>query len=378
MLITLKEKHNKKSKKKLKNKQKSKDSKKEKASSRVAEKEYYFPDVIMFKIMPWLLGFAVLLLMVSGIWIFSNNHQYNVAQSRKSMTEGTQLPLLNKGAADKGTLTLGNSILSEDHKQLAVNIKYDSTAHKALSSFGDRYKIWIAVPTGYPVNDLHVKYGFFGTDGSGVLQINSDKPFKNEAFVIMLVDKGGLVTSNQLETSTVDDSDITKSITAQLSNGTLDDNDDANSSSQKDSKIIPPIYYVRLNPYSATKSDINWENNEIKLVDTLFVRDNLKKIDKKIQSERKKLKLAQNTLNEYNQRLAINPDDQTAQNGKQDMEQQITTLKDQVTQNSEQYQKLKDARLSSNILGKEQTKNHIIIKDQTEIDGLQGGNSSGN
>ncbi|MGX5378216.1 hypothetical protein ACWCL1_08235 [Ligilactobacillus sp. LYQ135] len=376
MLLKSKQKHNKESEKKSKNKQK----KKKLTSMRVKEKEHYFSDVRLFKWMPWLFGFALLLLFIAGGWSYSNNHQYNVAQTRKSMKEGTQLPILNKGAADKGTLTLGNSILSKDHKQMAVTIKYDDKAHQALSSFGTGYRLWLVATDGYPVEDIHVKYGIFGTDGSGVLQITSDKPFKNEAFVIMIVDTAKLTTTEQAANgSTVDDSTINKSITAQLSNGTLDGSDDmSDSSSSTANSNVPPIYYMRLNPYSAKQTDVNWDNNEVELVDTLFIHNNLEKIKDQVEKNKKQLKEAKNTLEEYNKRLKINPDDQIAQQGKQDQEGQIEQLQQNVESANKKYQKIKNTRLSNNILGEEQTKNKVKVVSQAKFDTLQGGDTSGN
>ena len=67
----------------------------------------------------------------------------------------------------------------------------------------------------------------------------------NEAFVVMLVDKAHLVNINQLQTSspTVTDNQINQSITAQLSNASLNgsDNNDSSDISSQSTPSMPPI-----------------------------------------------------------------------------------------------------------------------------------------
>ena len=48
--------------------------------------------------------------------------------------------------------------------------------------------------------DAVIKYGMFSTDGSGVLTVHSKHGFKNQAFIVMLVDRGYLVSTNALTT----------------------------------------------------------------------------------------------------------------------------------------------------------------------------------
>lgn len=356
---------------------KQKKSKKKEEILRVAEKERVFNDVKMYRIMPVLLLFSVIFLIVGGSMGIYHNKQYDIAQGKVSMKKGEKLPLLynTQENQDKGTLKLGQTILSKDHKEMAVAISYDDSAHRNLSAFGNEYKMYVVCKDDYPAQKLHLKYGFFGTDGNGVLQITSDEPFKNEAFVVLLVDKKDLATSSELTTSgnTVDDSDLTKSITAQLSEGSLNasSTQDANATTNGKKEVQgPATYCIRLNPYSSKKTNIDWGNDEIKLTDALFVKENLHKIQKQLDDEEKKIKDGKATLAEYDQRLAQNPNDQYAQQGKQEIQGQLNSLQEDYEQNKKQYDEISKAKLKKNILGKEADGFQIIRRDN--LNNLQG------
>ncbi|NUF98947.1 hypothetical protein GYW21_09300 [Lactobacillus mellis] len=100
----------------------------------------------------------------------------------------------------------------------------------------------------------------------------------------MIIDAGQLVSSDALGTDTqVKDTDIDKSITAQLSDNS---GGDSSADLHDNSKKLPPIYYVRLNALNAKRSTRNWTNDS-QLVRDLFVNDNLKKY-KKVQKKTKR------------------------------------------------------------------------------------------
>ena len=351
-----------------------KKSKKKNTVNRVVEKEHVFPDVRMYHIMPNLLAIAVFLFFIGFGWIFWNSHEYKVAQSRLSMVKGTQLPLFSGSA--KGQLTVGDSILSKDKKHLAVSIRYDPTAHNELSAFGKKYGLWIVAPNNYPIKELHVKYGFFGTDGNGVIQVSSDRPFKNEAFAVLLVDKGHLLTSEQLNAGVqpLSDNQINNSITAKLANGELNQQND-NQTDDSSQKGTPPIYSVRLNPYSAVHSNIDWGNNEVKLVDHLFVERNLRKIQGQINKINTLLREARETQNEYKARLRENPNDQTALSNEQSVQSTITSLTTQLRKDRRQLRTLKRYKISKHILGPEQTKFRTLKAPQAQFQQRFGANN---
>lgn len=333
---------------------------------RVAEKEHVSADVRLFKYMPIALMLAVFCFIIGFGDIGWQNHQYKVAQGKLAMPNNTQLPLF-KGQS-KGTLTLKNAILSQNHKQIAVSIGYDDDAHKQLSSFGNKYKLWLIAPNGYPVQGVRLKYGFFGTDGNGILQINSDKPLPNQAFVVVIVDAGHLVTTEQIETGSdsYTDDDINQSITSQLATGNTDSSDESSSSNGNKSNNTPPMYYVRINPYSIQHTNINWGNNDRELVESLFVKHNLKKIRKKINKDKKQLKEAENTREEYEDRLKINPQDQTAAEGKDSLDSTINSLQQSINTQQKNYERISKARFGENILGKQQTKHHNLLTNNME------------
>ena len=125
--------------------------------------------------------------------------------------------------------------------------------------------------------------------------------------------------------------------------------------SQTNEDTRPPVYYIRVNPASSKRVDYNWGNNERKLVDNLFVKQNLAKYRKQINDAHKKIKMAQATLKEYDKRLAENPEDQTALSGKQQMEQSISALKEDVATADKNYQRMANYRIKKDALGVEQT-----------------------
>ena len=333
---------------------------------RVAEKEHVFPDVRLFRYMPILFMISCLLMAGGFSYMGWENHEYKVAQGRLAMPNNTQLPLF-KGQP-KGVLTLKSVALSKDGKQMAASIGYDDDAHTQMSSFGKKYKLWVVAPNGYPIQDLKVKYGFFGTDGNAVLQVNSKDKLPNEAIVVIIVDAGHMVTQEDLEGSTdtdTSDDSIDQSITAQLATGSTTDSESgnaaANSSSNPNAKGAIPMYYVRLNPYSAKHTDVNWGDNERLMVDHLFVKHNLNHIQHQINSNKTKLKEAKSTRAEYNHRLKINPQDKTASEGKAGMDDEIKSLNDSIASQEANYKRLSKARFSKHVLGQQQTKFHYIL-----------------
>ncbi len=351
MFLKSKKKSKEKPKKEKKKKKDKNVEKVDKVNQKVNEKEHTFADVKMYRIMPLITLIGFLIVGLSFGTIFKNNHDYKVMLSRITMKKGTSLPLFQ--GESKGDLTVGNVIVSKDNKNLAAEIKYNDTAHQQLSSFGKKYKLYIVTSKSYHIENLSVKYGFFGTDGNGVLTVKSKVPFPNEAFVIMIYDKGQLISSSDIQSDNVTDETLDKSITQQLAGDNSSSMTSTQSQTNEDTR--PPVYYIRVNPASSKRVDYNWGNNERKLVDNLFVKQNLAKYRKQIKDAHKKIKMAQATLKEYDKRLAENPEDQTALSGKQQMEQSISALKEDVATADKNYQRMANYRIKKDALGVEQT-----------------------
>lgn len=337
-----------------------------KSPERVAEKEVKTPDVRTALILPFVLMTAVLCLVFSFSDLAVSHHIYSVQQSRQSMPVGTSLPLF-KGE-QKGELKLDSTIVSKDRKHMAVSINYDKTAHEELSSFGKRYKIWLLGANNYPIKDLHVKYGFFGTDGNAVLQINSDRSLPNQAFVVMIVDAGNMATLSDVfsNADTIDDNTIDQTITAQLSTGSTNSSSTSTNDDSNNDGKIPPMYYVRLNPYSAQKTVDYWGGDEHELVNMLFVHKNLAKIKKQMRETQAKIKRAEQTDQEFKERLKENPQDKTASEGKQNMESSLQSLESTYQAEKNNYTKLRNAKFKDNVLGQQQTKAHPFFTNNMQ------------
>lgn len=299
-------------------------------------------------IMPTLLV-AGALMVGSGFVISTHNtHTYNQQVMASSMSKGTEL--VSWGRETQAKLSVGATKLSKDGHTLAVEIKYDETAHTVLSSFGKNYALRLVTPKDNPMNGVKMSYGLFGTDGSGVLTVHSEHGFANKAFVVMLVDKGRLVTSSDLTTNaTYSDTDIDNSITAQLSGSA-----DSNSSSQattdsKSNNKSPAIYYVRLNGQNGERVSRNWHNDR-ELVDDLFVNDALKQRQHDMQQLKTKMSQANKTLAEMNERLKENPDDTIAQNNQSSLLSTLETFKTDYDKAKASYDKIKNNKIKTNVL----------------------------
>lgn len=306
-------------------------------------------DVKLFYIMPMLLALGVLLVVSGQLLVMRNNSIYRQEVIASSMKYGTKLPLW--GGESNEVLTLGSTKLSKDGKTLAVEVKYDDAAHKYLSSFGNRYKLRL-VQTKDNQFDPDLTYGLFGTDGSGVLTVHSKNGFKNKAFVVLLIDNGQLVTSDDLNSQSVmNDAEIDKSITAQLSQPTVTNNQNED---KKDVRL-PPLYYIRLNAVNVKKSAVNWSNDK-ELVEDLFVNDNLKELEKQKDSLENKVSTGQKTLDEMHERLKENSKDNLASDNITDLTNSIDGLNKQIEQLDLQITTIKESTINKDVLEPKQTK----------------------
>lgn len=315
-------------------------------------------DVQLFYQMPVYLLLGVFLFFAGFAWIQHNAKIHRAQVLASSMTYNEQLPLW--GGTSKGNLNLGHTKLSKDGKTLAVEIKYDSDAHTALSSFGNRYKLRLVDTKSNSMKDAKLSYGIFGTDGSGVLTVYSPAGFQNQSFIVMIIDNGQLVTSADLNDQTqMSDDDIDKSITAELSNAQYSNNSTAHNSVINDQDTnktkLPPLYYVRLNAHNAGRNYRNWSNDS-ELINDLFVKSNLNALDKKMNQTSLKLKKAKKTLKEMDARLAENKDDKVAQQGRDDIKSSIQSLQTNYNTTYKRYKRLESTTIGTDVLKPKQTR----------------------
>lgn len=308
--------------------------------------------------MPFILTLGVFLILGGLISIQHNNAVYQQHVMASSMNYKEQLPLW--GGTSKGNLSLGHTRLSRDGKTLAVEIIYDETAHSALSSYGNRYKLRLVDTKDNRMKDVKLSYGIFGTDGSGVLTIHSPKGFKNSSFVVMIIDNGQLVTSDDLNQTQMSDTELDKSITAELSSTNSPDDSNQNSSDNK--KNLPPLYYVRLNAKNVKRNYRNW-NNDSELIQDLFINENLASLNKKMKVLQAKITKAKRTMKEMNARLKENPNDEVAQNNKNDISGTLNSLQDNYKAAKKRYRKLENSTFKDNILDPQQHKYRAYTVD---------------
>ena len=312
-------------------------------------------------IMPTLLVAGALMIGSGFVISTHNTHTYNQQVMASSMSKGTDL--VSWGRDTQAKLSVGATKLSKDGHTLAVEIKYDETAHTVLSSFGKNYALRLVTPKENPMNGVKMSYGLFGTDGSGVLTIHSKHGFADKAFVVMLVDKGRLVTSDDLTTNaTYSDTDIDNSITAQLSGSADSDSSSQATTNSKSNSKAPAIYYVRLNGQNVRRATKDWHNDR-EIVDDLFVNDALKQRKHEMQQLQNKMSQANKTLAEMNERLKENPDDTIAQNNQSSLLSTLESFKADYATAKASYDKIKDNKIKTNVLDPKATTYERFISD---------------
>ena len=328
------------------------------------------PDVKYFFVMPVLFVVAWLSIGLSLGLHFHNVAVYKQHVMESAMPQGSVLPLW--GGTEKGQLKLGQAMRSKDGKTLAVEVKYDDNAHQDLSSFGNKYGLRLVEVKDKEMKHPSLSYGLFGTDGSGVLTIHNPNGFANQAFVVMIMDKGHLVSSEDLSnatgnTQTTSDA-VDKSVTAQLSDAdnTANGSDNTNSSQRKK---LPPIYYMRLNASNAPRAKRNWSNDR-QMVEDLFINKNLKKLRQQRNKQRNIIKETKISIKEYQARLKENPQDQTAISQLNQRQSDLQTAQANLDAVNKNYNKVAKSAIKPNILQPKQTKHQTFsVNSLNEFNG---------
>lgn len=348
-------------KNKIKFKKKNTTRKKKKRKPQAIRYKYKVPsDVRWFYVLPSLFIVGVFLILGS-VWMFYQNrigYQNEVLAS--SMQKGEALPIReNTGDDSSGTLTLGNTILSKNGKDLAVEIRYDEEAHSQLSSFGDNYKLFLIDTDENPMDttktgemgkgkETKITYGKFDTDGSGVLQIHREKGFEDKAFVVFLLDKGVLVTSEELQTdAAMSDRELDRSVAAQLA--AAEDQEEDEEAEDDEENTLPPTYILRINAQNSKHSYRNWTNDR-EVIEDLFIDENVEKIEKEKKEINAKKKKGQRTLDEMDQRLEQNPQDQAAESSKRNMESTISRLDAQLETADQRLESIESENIEKDVL----------------------------
>lgn len=314
------------------------------------KRKYKTPsDVKLFYIMPGLLIIGLACIAAGVFIVHKNSVAYNEQVLASSMAKGENLYVRSGNA--EGNLTLGNTLLSADGKTLAVEIRYDDASRRQLSAFGDNYNLYLIDTEENRMDDAELAYGMFGTDGSGVLTVHREEGFQNKAFMVFILDKGVLVTSEDLQTGrSMSDAEISQSLARQLAQ--IEESNSA--TSETNNERMPPTYVVRLNASSSEKSYRNWKNDK-ELVEDLFVDGNLKSIQKNKEDLETKIEAGEQTLEEMEKRLEKNPDDNTALSSKQELENQLKRLNDELEKADENYKKITETTIETGVLEPKQT-----------------------
>lgn len=337
----------------------SKDKQEKKQKAQKIKRKYKKPsDVKLFYIMPGLLIIGLAFIATGSFIVHKNSVAYNEKVLASSMAKGEDL-FLRSGNAE-GKLTLGNTLLSADGKTLAVEIRYDDASRRQLSAFGDNYNLYLIDTEENKMADAELSYGMFGTDGSAVLTVHRKEGFQNKAFMVFILDKGVLVTSEDLQTGrTMSDAEISQSLARQLAQ--IEESNSATSETKNER--LPPTYAVRLNAFSSEKSYRNWGSDK-ELVEDLFVDGNLQRIAANKEDLEAKIEAGEQTLKEMELRLEKNPDDNTAISSKQEIGNQLKVLNDELERAEANYNKITETTIENDVLAPKQT----IFEKYTVID----------
>lgn len=307
-------------------------------------------DVKLFYRMPLFLILGALFIFL-GITIGQSNiSAYKREILTHSMAKGEELKI--REGNSEGKLTLGNTLLSQDGKTLVAEIQYDSSAHQQLSSFGNNYNLYLIDTEKYLMEDVTVSYGMFETDGSGILTLHSDKGFEDKAFMVFILDKGQLVSSSDLMTSTyLTDGEIDRSLAAQLAQ--LDKvTEEKTTTNEKET--LPPTYIVRLNAFSAERALRNWSDDG-EMLEDLIIDKNLQKLNKEKKKLVEKQATGEHTLEEMEKRLKENPKDETAKTSITDLNNSLKKIDSEISKIENKIVELNRSSISSDSLEPKRT-----------------------
>ncbi|EPM6858988.1 hypothetical protein ACTPGW_002614 [Enterococcus faecalis] len=322
-------------------------------------------DVKLYYRMPILLIIGVVFIVAGWGIVVKNDIAYNKLILASSMEKGEPLALVN--GTSEGTLTLGNKMLSADGKTLAIEIKYNEQAHTQLSSFGENYNLYLIETPDSKMKNAKLSYGMFGTDGSGVLTVTSPEGFKDKAFMVFILDKGVLISTDDLKAKrTMSNGELKQSLAKQLAQ--IDAQDERNNSQiTEDKERIPPTYMLRLNGTDAEQSYRNWTEDK-EIVEDLFVDRNLELIKKDVEDYQTKIDSAEGTLDEMERRLEKNPDDNTALTNKQDILRSLERLEQEKEKAEANFAEISKSKIEKDILSPKQEKfDDFIVNDLNNV-----------
>lgn len=315
---------------------------------------------------------TLIVAVISLFWIIGSTIRYNWVVESSSTPIGTQLKFERSNAQIK----LSGIYTDKKNDVLIARLTPEDNGNRKLPFKGKDYKIFIYNNGLISNSKMPILFGRLSTDGDMFLVI--PKPLKT-VYSIFIYNTKYVDTGKNLEQSTTLDNDnniarlgeenISKSITKALSNFNYTDVTTSNAYKIEGNENDVISFRLGLAPILDTKDykpvkinerllDNNVFNFE-KFFNAVFKKYALKVLNNKYEYNSDRMRRLKDTQEEYNERLAQNPDDTDAQNGLQEVESNIERLDkdlEDILKQKQEYVRLGyNPKMFSNILTKAKT-----------------------
>lgn len=298
------------------------------------------------------------LLLFSLFMYFNKKGDYNADLEMLTTPIGTELAFSKSGVP----LIVNDVWTDKDHKSMVIKFEYSGSARELLSTRGKNYGLFMSTSSGN-VEVEKAEYGILGTDGDGFLLLKGD--FSNRAQQIYMTNLVSLTTVDGLDEIEVTQSNDSKSMTEAISRMNTEDINKETGVAKKEEGDETTVDYInfRVNPYAEnTKvyngSFLDTEGNfdYSKIISISSIDAILKAKDNEIKKGQENIKKLKVTLQEFENRLKVNPDDEVAKQGVEDIKKAIDEQNGLITVLQEERLRYENAQLTREDFGEMQTK----------------------
>lgn len=258
------------------------------------------------------------------VWFGVGQYEYQRDMFYATTAPGTTVQFTN----NETDVKIVETWTDKKHDVSVVRLDF-SNASESVSRIGKNYNINIAYLKNAPLpRHFEAKFGFLGASNDAYLFLKGD--LKNSPYKIILSSHRRI---NQQEDSQSDVSQFLEQngrIDKALENNEDNDNNDSNNNAPSQKKAPLDAITFRINPYSDNTHQYNGSFltkdgnlDYSKIIKVMSVKDNTKAINKQIQADRDYISKAEVTIEEYNDRLKIDPSDTDSKSSKEELESSI-------------------------------------------------------
>lgn len=279
---------------------------------------------------------AVAGLAIGSIWYAGGTMQYNSVIAHSSSPVGTSLKF-NRSDAE---LSIKNIFTDKNENVLIAQLHADGQNSAKLPYKGTDYRVYISSKSTDGMKELPIIFGRMSTDGDLFLVL--PKP-TDQVYSVFIMNKkylGSIKDENGGADSGPSELDDTKSISKALSKYTYDDVQDNGTYKIESDRSDVVSFRLTLNPaskdkaFKATKLDTNIlisqgnkdKFNFEKFFEIVFKESALKDLENKYKKLERKSAQVSDTIAEYEERIAANPEDADAQSALENAQNEQASL----------------------------------------------------